>query len=167
MLGTIIFSIYKPVTSSSCPKRSNLTLHSILIPGVSPIHVAEFFIQPPIWFRNFLFRPAFLDGFRIFPIEILHFYIMFPSFPIERFIVDFPRKTSIPIHDFPIFANEFLHLSYGIPSHSRPLLLQALLRQRLRPARLRPLLRFWAQDAARRMRRRTQPLRAACFERER
>lgn len=43
---------------------------------------------------------------------------------------------------------------------------EALWRQRLRPARLRPLLRFWSQDAARRVRRRTQPLRAACFERE-
>ena len=53
---------------------------------------------------------------------------------------------------------------WGFPSH---VALEALWRQRLRPARLRPLLRFWSQDAARRVRRRTQPLRAACFERER
>eukprot|EP00434_Breviolum_minutum_P000840 symbB.v1.2.000740.t1/scaffold36.1/size400579/12 len=44
---------------------------------------------------------------------------------------------------------------------------QALLRQKLYPYRLRPALRCWAARATRWVQRRTQPLRAMCFARER
>lgn len=52
-------------------------------------------------------------------------------------------------------------------SRSIRAVVQALLRQKLCPYRLRPALRCWAARAARWVQRRTQPLRAMCFARER